>query len=82
MSDGFEPHGTIGPRVPHPSLAVVLTWGRGGVPGVWDRVGGREGYTGYLPSHPRTLIFNIFKAKGPTYGQMRLNYEVSVRFLR
>ena len=27
-------------------------------------------------------IFNIFKAKGPTYGQMRAILDYSMRFLR
>ena len=51
-------------------------------PGWWEG-GYPEGcYTGY-PS--RTIpgpIFSIFKARGPTYGQMKLILEVSMRFPR
>ena len=45
--------------------------------------GGRAGRAIPVPS--RTLpgpIFSIFKAKAPTYGQMKANYEVSMRFPR
>ena len=82
MADGFEPHGTIWPAVPHPSLAVVLTWVGEGVPGVWDWGRAGRGYTG---TPARTLpgpIFSLFKAKGPTYGQMKAILDYFMRFLR
>ena len=41
-----------------------------------------RGYTGYYPASSQDPIFNIFKAKGPTYGQMKAILEVSMRFLR
>ena len=53
-----------------------------GVPGVgagW--VPGRA-IPGYYPPALQDPIFSIFKAKGLTYGQMKTNLEVSMRFLR
>ena len=39
-----------------------------------------EGYTGTHPGPSQDQIFSIFKAKGPTHGQKKLNYEVFMRF--
>ena len=52
LVDGFEPHGLF-----YLSGSAVRTQCRTagpeeGVPGVGRTVGGREGYTGVLPSHP------------------------------
>ena len=64
MSYGFEPHGTFGLAVPHPSLAVMLAVGREGVPGVVGMGGaGRGAIPGTQPSHPGTHIFIIFSLK-------------------
>ena len=43
-----------------------------GVPGVWDRVGAGEGYTGYPARHAPGPIFSIYLALGPTHGQMKV----------
>ena len=56
--------------------------GGGGVPGGGDVVGGREGYTGTPPDTLPDPKTSIFKAKGPTYGQMKLNLRYFMRFLR
>ena len=80
MVDGYEPHDHIlaGPQT-HGTLSTPD--GRGeGVPGVWDREGGWEGYTGYLARPSQDPIFSIFKAISPTYGQMKAIYEVFMRF--
>ena len=43
---------------------------------------GREGYTRVLPSTLPDPIFNIFLASEPTYGQMKLNLRLFMRFPR
>ena len=54
----------------------------GGVPGVVGRWVGRRGAIPVpSPNPPRIPIFSIFKAEGPTHGQIRLILEVSMRFL-
>ena len=40
------------------------------------------GYTGTQTQPSQDLIFSIFKAKGPTHGQIEAILEVSMRFLR
>ena len=45
-------------------------------------MGGWEGYTGYPARHLPGPIFNIYLRRSPTYGQMKANYEVSMRFPR
>ena len=45
--------------------------------------GGREGcYTGYPAGPSQDPYISIFKAGGPTHGQMKAFPEVSMRFLR
>ena len=86
MFDGYEPHGTIVQPAPPRALpagrARLAWWGRG-VPGV---VGTRWAWRGAIPgTHPdqsQDPIFSIFKAQGPTYGQMKAILEVSLRFPR
>ena len=62
---------------------VAAGGGVGGVyPGWW---GWRVGWGGLYryPARPSPgPIFSIFKAERPSYGQMKANYEVSMRFLR
>ena len=43
----------------------------------WRWVGGWEGYTGYHTQPSQDPYSTIFKAKGPTHGQMKLFLEVS-----
>ena len=61
-------------------MRLPLPAGRG-VPGVGIRVGGLGGLYRVLPAYPGPAlpvpIFNIFKVKGPTYGQMKPILEVS-----
>ena len=42
-------------------------------PGYGTGVGLERYYTGYPPSTLLDPIFSIFKAKGPPYGQMKVN---------
>ena len=53
--------------------ATLMTVVGGGVPGVWDLVGGREGYTGTQPGHLTDPIFSHILAISPTHGQMKVN---------
>ena len=54
-------------------------WG-GGVPGVWGREGGLEGLYRYPPDPSQDPYSSIFKAEGPTYGQMKVNLRYIMRF--
>ena len=71
----MSPTAIFDPRVHagHPGRSVPGVGG--GVPGVVGRVGtgvgGWEGYTGTRPPTIPGPIFNIFKAIGPTHGQMK-----------
>ena len=40
------------------------------------------GYTGYYPGTSQDPDISIFKAKGPTYGQMKGNIDCFMRFPR
>ena len=56
------------------SAESVMSGSRvGGVyPGYGDWVGTREGYTGVLPAYgSQGPKYSIFKALGPTHGQMK-----------
>ena len=67
--------------MPGPCTAVTVV--AGVYPGWGGRWVGREGAIPVPhPTSPRTLIFHIFKAKGPTYGQMKANIDPFMRFLR
>ena len=70
----------------HRAPACVDGHDGGGVPGVvggWVyRVGAGRGYTVYPGPAIPGPIFNLILRPGPTYGQMKLNYEVSMRFPR
>ena len=50
--------------------------------GGYGWVGTREGYTGTPPDCSQDPKFSIFKAKGHTHGQMKVNMVNSMRFLR
>ena len=85
MVDGLEPHGIF--TQPYGPRGMYSTSGmRGGVyPGWWGLggwVGTGEGYTGYYPGTLPDPKYSIFKARGPTHGQMNGISEVSMRFLR
>ena len=54
----------------------------GGVPGVGSWVGPGGCYTGYPAQTLQDPIFSIFLRPGPTYGQMKVNSMVFMRFLR
>ena len=56
-------------------------WGRV-YPGWGYRVGGWRAIPGYYPGTLQDPIFSIFKAQGPTYGQIRVNSMILMRFLR
>ena len=45
-------------------------------PGYGMVVGGWRGYTGYPPSHSRDPYLVIFRLKGPTHGQMKVNLRL------
>ena len=45
-----------------------------GLGGYW------EGYTGTLPDQSQDPYIELFKAKGPTYGQMKAILRYSMRF--
>ena len=57
-----------------------------GVPGVWDEGGWLGGCLGglyrYPPDQSQDPYIHIFKAKGPTHGQMKAFLDYSMRFLR
>ena len=46
------------------------------------RVGTGEGYTGTPPVPSQYPYLTIFKAKGPTHGQMKAILRIFMRFLR
>ena len=65
------------------SAGAAGTMGAGeGVPGVWDVVGGLEGYTGTLPGPIPGPIFKLILETGPTHGQMKAFLDILMRFLR
>ena len=51
-------------------------------PGWWDTGVGWVGYTGYYPGTLPDPIFNIFRLKDPTHGQMKAFLRFIMRFLR
>ena len=51
-------------------------------PGYGDGVGPGRGYTGTHQDPPRTPLLDIFQSSGPTYGQMKVNLRLFMRFLR
>ena len=68
----------------HCACSPALLLGGEGVPGVgWNRVGAGRAIPVYYPPtlrDPYSTIFSIFKAKGPTHGQIRLNLVKMMRF--
>ena len=61
----------------------VSSGGGGVYPGWWRTVGaGRGVLPGTHPAPVQDSYLVIFWPQSPTYGQIKVNYEVSMRFLR
>ena len=65
-----------------PGTCTAVTGAGGVYPGYGMDGWGWEGYTGTQTQPSQDPYLAIFSLEGPTHGQMKAKYEVSMRFLR